>query len=501
MADLPILPDNPALLLKELRRRDFCAFLSGAWPLINGGQEIAWNWHIEAIGYELDQVAKGDNRRLLVNLPPRNGKSKIVSVIWVAYMLGRDPTRNFVCVSYSNELSGELARDCLALMRTAWYRELFPGTLIARNAAADFTTFRGGGRLATSVTGTLTGRGGDIIILDDVIKPSEANSEAVRNSVNAWYRSTLASRLNDKASGAILLVMQRVHQNDLSGALLETGEWRQLKLPAIATEATTVRLPRGRVHHRLPGEVLHPAREPLGVLEALKAEMGSIAFAAQYQQEPVPADGNAVKREWLRTFDPAALDTARGIIVQSWDTASKDNPHNDYSACVTALVRDRDIYVLDVFRKRMQIPELKHKVIAHAGAFQARVLLIEDAASGQQVLQLLRAEANPQVPDPISYRPNGSKLDRALGVSADIEAGRLHLPHDAPWLADFESELLGFPNSRHDDQVDALSQLMDWRITRYHPETEPVGGYVISIDDLSGEDAYDIDDPEFDPLY
>ena len=269
---------------------------------------------MEAIAHQLDRVANGDNLRLIVTIPPRNGKSKTISVIWVAWMLGQDPTRNFVCVSYSNELSGKLARDCLSIMQSHWYRELFAHTVISvrRSAAMDFETTRGGGRLATSVTGTLTGRGGDTIILDDVIKPEEANSDTTRNAVNDWYQSTLASRLNDKASGAIILVMQRLHQYDLAGMLLEAGGWYQLRLPAIATEDEVIPLPRGRRYLRRAGELLHPAREPQYVIEALRAAMGSTAFAAQYQQDPVPATGNIIDAGWFGAYDPATLDLAHG---------------------------------------------------------------------------------------------------------------------------------------------------------------------------------------------
>lgn len=274
--------EDPKGLLTQLCRHDFTAFLRKAWPWVSGGELLKWNWHIDAIAYKLDRVQIGESRRSLINLPPRNGKSKTISVAWVAWMLGSDPTLNFVCVSYSNELSGKMARDCRAIMESSWYREIFPGTIISktRSAAYDFETTRGGGRLATSVTGTLTGRGGDIIILDDVIKPEEANSETTRTSVNDWFRSTLASRLNDKASGAILCVMQRLHEDDLSGMLLRQGGWDHLALPAIATENASIMLAGGGVYRRREGDVLHPERETREILEELKDAMGSYAFEA-----------------------------------------------------------------------------------------------------------------------------------------------------------------------------------------------------------------------------
>jgi predicted phage terminase large subunit-like protein len=477
-------PDNPALLLHELLRRDFAVFARKAWAWISAGEPMLWNWHLDAIAHQLGRVASSDNLRLIVTIPPRNGKSKIISVIWVAWMLGQDPRLNFIGVSYSNELSGKLARDCLSILQAGWYRELFPRTIISarRSAAMDFETTAGGGRLATSVTGTLTGRGGDILILDDVIKPEEANSQTTRDAVNNWYQSTLTSRLDDKGSGAIILVMQRLHYYDLAGMLLEAGGWHQLKLPAIATEDEAIPLTRGRVHRRRAGDVLHPEREPLPVLDGLRAAMGSSSFAAQYQQDPVPATGNIIDASWFKTFDPAALALAPGRIIQSWDTASKDNPHNDWSVCVTALVRGKDIYILHVFRRRMQIPQLKASAIKLARQHRAHVLLVEDQASGTQLIQTLLAEMPLQVPSPIPRRPEGDKQSRAMGVSAMIEAGRVHLPLDAAWLAEFKAELLGFPNSRFDDQVDALSQLLEWlRRQDMNHSTPPAGGYLLDV--------------------
>jgi predicted phage terminase large subunit-like protein len=452
-------PQDAALLLREMQRRDFMAFLDRAWPYISGGQLLDRNWHIDAMAYRLDCVRARRSRRLLISLPPRNAKSKTVSIIWVAWMLGQDPSLNFVCVSYSNELSGNLARDCLTIMQAPWYRELFPRTIIRRAAAHDFQTTANGGRLATSVTGSLTGRGGDIIILDDVIKPDEATSEVTREAVNTWYRTTLASRLNDKESGAIICVMQRLHQFDLPGMLLEAGIWDHLALPAIAIEDENIPLTRGRRHVRREGDVLHPERESRETLEDMRAMMGSTAFAAQYQQAPVPALGNIFKASWLKTYD-VPDPNAGGEIVQSWDTGIKTAEGNSFSVCITALVRNRYVYILDVWRGRLEFPELQKKAIELARAHGAHTLLIEDRASGEGLIQSLRSERPVGVPLPIVCRPTSDKPTRAEGVSSMVEAGQLLLPTEAHWLGEFKSELLSFPSGRYDDQVDALSQLL-----------------------------------------
>jgi predicted phage terminase large subunit-like protein len=498
--------DDPHALLDEICRRDFLSFLTRAFPSINGGADLDPNWHLDAIAHELERVRDGTCKRLIVMLPPRNLKSIAISVAWVAWRLGSDPSLSFVCVSYSNELSGKHARDCRAIMQSGWYKRLFPGTVLAgaRSAAHDFETTAGGGRLATSTGGTLTGRGGDIIIIDDPIKPEEAMSDTTRDSVNEWFHTTLASRLNDKRRGAIITVMQRLHQYDLCGLLIESGEWDKLALPAIATETSVIPLTRGRTYVRQADEALHASREPLEALLRVKATVGSIIFAAQYQQQPVPAAGNMIRAGWLRSYD--ALDrSSGGRVVQSWDTASKDGVLNDWSVCITALVRRREVFIIDVWRRRVAFPDLKKAAISNARQFEARVMLIEDHASGTQLIQTLRNEQPRGVPAPVARKTEADKTTRLAGVSAMIEAGLLHLPREAPWLAEFKSELLGFPSSRYKDQVDALSQLLTWvDLQQRFEEPPPVGPIIFSVEGASDEDgsySWTHSGLENDPLY
>jgi predicted phage terminase large subunit-like protein len=455
---------DPHALLDAVLRRDFLSFLIRAFPHINGGADLIPNWHMDAIAQQLNRVRNGACKRLLVTLPPRHLKSIMISVAWVAWQLGKNPTLNFVCVSYSNELSAKHARDCRAIMQAAWYRHLFPRTSIAasRSAVHDFETTAGGGRLATSVGGTLTGRGGDIIIIDDPIKPDEAMSDTTRDAVNDWFHTTLASRLNDKKNGAIITVMQRLHQYDLAGMLIESGEWDELSLAAIATDDAVIPLTRGRFHSRKAGDVLHPARDSRPELLRIQRSVGSVIFAAQYQQQPVPSQGNMVRADWLRTYEQAG----GGRIVMSLDTASKDGLLNDWSVCIIASVQAKRVSILDVWRRRVEFPDLKKEAIRLARQHHASVMLVEDQASGTQLIQTLRSETPHGVPHPIGRRPEADKKTRLAGVSAMIEAGQLLLPKEAPWLAGFKQELLAFPSSRHDDQVDALSQLLAWVRTR-----------------------------------
>jgi len=456
--------DDPQKIVDAVLRSDFLSFLLKAFETASGGDSFASNWHHEAIAWQLGRIMAGDNTRLIVTMPPRYLKSITISVAWVAWMLGRDPMRRFVCVSYSSDLSQKHAGDCRAIMQTEWYRRIFPNTVLPRGSSSemDFRTTKGGGRLSTSVGGTLTGRGGDIIVIDDPIKPDEAMSDVARKKVLNWYSNTLSSRLNDKSRGAIILVMQRLHEEDLAGHLLEAGGWKHLSLPAIAETDERIATGAGRFHTRSAGEALHPARESVARLEALKKVTGSAVFSAQYQQAPVPAEGLYVMRSWLKRYNIVPEKQPGDVIVQSWDTASKDGVFNDWSVCITALKRKREVFVLDVFRGKLKFPDLRRKVEELARRHSINALLVEDAASGAQLVQQLREDKPDGIPAPVPVRPDADKVTRFSAQTPRIEAGELLLPVDAPWLATFERELLGFPNLKHDDQVDALTQLLAW---------------------------------------
>lgn len=452
---------TPPTLLDHLLRRDLGFFLQKAFGTVVQGDTFATNWHLDAITHHLEEVMAGRIRRLIINVPPRSAKSLCASVAFPAWMLGRDPTRRIICVSYAQDLAVKLSNQTRMLMRAPWYERLFPGTRLggAKNTESEFETTRGGYRMATSVGGVLTGRGGHIIIIDDPIKPADAMSEAVRSATNDWYDLSLLSRLDDKTMGAIILVMQRLHADDLTGHLLEQGGWTVLTLPAIAEADQFVPIGQGRVHHRRAGELLHPEREPLAVLEELRRSLGSFTFAAQYQQEPVPPGGNMFDLAWFRRYGEGLSTGAYGgdEIYQSWDTASKAGELNDCSVCTTWLVRDRAYYLLDVFRDRLGY--LRRKIVEMNVRWRPNGVLIEEKASGEHLIQDLRHTGEVFA---IAVQPQGDKVVRASSIAAVIEGGRVLLPERAAWLGEFEKEVLAFPHGRNDDQVDSMSQFLIW---------------------------------------
>ena len=225
------------------------------------------------------------------------------------------------------------ANDFRAVLEAPWYRSVFPTARIGQDSETEIELTARGSRLATSVGGTLTGRGGDLIIIDDPLKPDDAYSEIKRNAANGWFKNTLLSRLDDKRTGAIIIVMQRVHMDDLTGFVTsQSDEWEILNLAAIAEVDEVIPISDTDVQRRRVGEALSPVREPLSVLENMKLQLGSDAFSAQYQQMPVPPGDAIIKRHWIKRYAELPLQRERSLILQSWDTASKGGPENDFSS-------------------------------------------------------------------------------------------------------------------------------------------------------------------------
>jgi predicted phage terminase large subunit-like protein len=420
--------------------------------------------HIELMAAALEDCRRGRIKRLIINVPPRHLKSLCASVAFPAYVLGHNPAANIICASNGQDLADKLARDCRRIMNTAWYQTLFPTRLADRQAVYDFATTERGTRMATSVGGVLTGRGADLIIIDDPLKPDEALSETRRKAVNEWYDGTLLSRLNNKGTDAIVLVMQRLHQDDLVGHVLEQNHWTVASVPAIAEEEEAHRIKTlwgWRTFRRSRGDVLDPTRETAETLAQIRATIGEYHFSAQYQQNPTPLGGAIIKTDWLKRYDPSDLPETFTLILQSWDTANKATELNDYSVCTTWGIVEGRFFLLDVYRERLNYPDLRRRVKQLATQYVAHTVLIEDKASGTQLIQDLKEQGMASV---IGYTPppNTDKMLRLHAQTPAFENGAVLLPNEATWLATYVNELISFPGSRHDDQIDSTAQALDY---------------------------------------
>ncbi|GMO16196.1 hypothetical protein BwSH20_64500 [Bradyrhizobium ottawaense] len=343
-------------------------------------------------------------------------------------------------------------------MEAPWYCELFP-TRLGKSTEDELVTTKGGSRLAMSVGGTLTGYGADTIIVDDPLNAIGATSDAPRKGCNEWFDRSLMSRLNDKSEGSIIVVMQRLHQQDLTGHLIEKGGWNHLALPALAAQDTMIELT-NRSFVWKKGEPLQKRESP-EVLEALKSQLGSLVFQTQYLQDPAPDEGNDLKREWLRSCSIHPTRQSADEVVLSCDMSAKAGENSNYSTCLAFLVRNRnEYYLIDLWRGKVEFPELRQVMLEQHAKHQPCATLIEDTAMGSPLMSELKRGG---VQGVVAIKPIKDKRTRMSGETAKLQAGSLILPQTAPWLDDFLLEYVSFPFGKTDDMMDALSQFLTWR--------------------------------------
>jgi predicted phage terminase large subunit-like protein len=442
-------------------RNHFGAFVYAAFGVVNPGLKLRPNWHIDCVCHHLQMMVTGQTaKRLVLNQPPRSLKSFIVSVALPAWLLGRNPSSRIICASYSEDLANKFSRDCRALVESPFYKRIVPRTRLNPKKATEgeFETTRRGYRFTTSVGGTLTGRGGAVLIIDDPIKANDANSTVALEGAVDWFRNTALSRLDNPGESLIIVTMQRLHMNDLSGVLIENG-WPKLVLPAIATEPNDYVVAEGEVYHRPAGQLLQPDRDSMQALEEIRRETGSRVFAAQYQQNPTPPEGNMIKAAWLGRYQTTLARDKYRRVVLSCDPAGKAGARNDFTAITIVGVNNKEIHLLHVTRGHWTVLQMRDQIATLAKQWKPDPVLIEDTSSGMGLIQLLMEQSWLSI---VGRHPKDDKETRMSRHQGRFEAGRVLLPVETPWLADFESELLSFPNGRYDDQVDAFMLFLDW---------------------------------------
>ena len=452
-------------------RLDLNAFVERTFFEIKVSMPYCDNFHVTVICSDLMALERGDFRRLAVALPPRSLKSIIVSVAFVAWLLGHDPSLSIVCASYGQQLSDDPARLCRQVMMSDWYKRLFPATRFVskRPALADMVTTAGGRRFATSVGGTLTGFGADYILVDDPTKPDLAHSSVERIKANEWARNTMLTRFDNKGEGKAVIVMQRLHEEDMIGYLSSRLEMKVLAFPAIAQhdEHYEIETPFGIIRHdRREGEALHPERESLEVLLEIRREMGEQNFSAQFLQMPAPPGGSIIKIGGFGQYDQTHLPNFDQII-QSWDTANKDGELNDFSVCTTWGKRGKQFNLLHVWRKKVDFFALQQAVYDLAKLWDTNHVLVEEAGSGAHLMQGFKRDGFSKG---VAIKVRGSKELRAHAVAALIESGQVLLPLQASWLESYLFELRMFPAVRYDDQVDSTTQALNWMSAYSGPE-------------------------------
>jgi predicted phage terminase large subunit-like protein len=402
---------------------------------------------------KLEAVERGESRRLLLFLPPRHGKSMTGTQLFPAWYLGRHPNRSVITATYAQELSDDFGRRVKNLVTSPLHQAIFPGCRLSGDSASmrRFSTTAGGSYYAVGRGGPITGRGCDLLLLDDPIKDrEEANSETIRRALHEWYSHVAYTRL--QPGGAIVLIETRWHMDDLAGWLLREHldeRWEVVSLPAIAETDEDF---------RKVGSALWPERFPLLTLEQIRSSVGSAAWASLYQQRPAAAEGAIFQRAWWQFYQPP-LSIHFTRRVQSWDTAFKGGAENDYSVCTTWGVAEGGYYLLHLWRGRVEFPRLKQIFLTLAGEWKPSAILVEDRASGQSLIQELKAGTSLPV---LAVKVDTDKVTRAQAVTPLIESGKVFVPSGASWLADFLDELATFPAGVHDDCVDSVTQALNY---------------------------------------
>jgi len=451
----------------EKYRRSLREFTKASWPSIEPAQPFINNWHIDAISDHLQAVVEGDIKRLIINVPPRHMKSISVAVALPAWTWTKQPDKKFLYASYASSLSVRDSVKCRRLIDSNWYQDHFGDAFDLtsdQNQKQRFENNKTGARIATSVDGALTGEGGDIIIIDDPHNVRESDSSLVRQGVLDWWDQAMQTRLNDPRTGAFIIIMQRVHENDLAGHILANDlgqEWDHLCLPAryeIGHPTPTISTLGFADPRTKEGELLWPERVDKKTLDSLEKSLGSYASAGQLQQRPSPKGGGILKAKWWVPWESQDLPSNIEYVIQSYDTAFSTKETADYSARTTWGVFRHDgmmnIMVLDMWYDRVSYPDLRRIAQDSYEEWEPDAVLIEKKASGQSLLQDLRMAGIPV----LEYLPDRDKQARAHASSALLEDGRIYYPFDKKWAKDLIDICSAFPAGDNDDIVDTCTQ-------------------------------------------
>lgn len=485
-------PVSPAVLLDAIKREQarraasasLYEFVRQAWPIVEPGVPFIASWHIEAICEHLEAVTAGEIRKLLINIPPRHSKSTIVSVMFPMWEWLVRPEEKFLCASYSGVLSIRDNLKARRLVQSPWYQERW-GHMFAlagdQNAKQRFENDKTGYRLATSVGGTATGEGGSRLILDDPHSAQDAQSDVMRETALEWFDVVWSTRLNDPKRDAMITIMQRLHERDVSGHILEDiGGWEHLMIPA-EWDGVRRRTSLGEYDpRRTPGDLICPERFGPDEVRELKQLLGVYGTAGQLQQDPQPAEGGILKTKFIQLWPHDKGLPQFEYVLQSYDCAFTEKSTGDPTACTVWAVftheGQRNVMLIDAWDDHLSYPELRQKAITdwtteYGGPTKGHPfvrarrpdrVLIEAKASGQSLLQDLRLAKVPA----IGYNPgNADKVSRAHQAAPTLELGLVWVPESGKtpgfpvsWAKAFMKQVEKFPVAEHDDYVDTFTQ-------------------------------------------
>ncbi|MDQ7836023.1 MAG: phage terminase large subunit [Humidesulfovibrio sp.] len=438
-------------------------FILQSWHIIEPARPFVDGWHIGAICEHMEAVATFEIRELLVNMPPRHMKSIGISVCFVPWVWTWAPGRRSFNSSYELTLARRDNQKARTIIESPWYQERWGSKVSIKsdqNEKSKFENTHGGSRFVSSSGGKATGEGGDYVFCDDPhnVKDVSQDRETKRLSVLDWWDNSMSNRLDDPERGAFVVVGQRVHENDLSGHLLEQGGWVHLCLPAEYEGRRYVKTPLGFEDPRTKeGELLWPERFTGEALEKIKRKMHEAEYAGQFQQEPTPPGGGIFKWEWFQSYTELPRFER---IVDFWDTAQSVKDGAAYSVRERWGEAQNGYYLLHVLRERMDYPTLKQRIVDDYDAGGVDEVVVEDKSSGTSVIQDLQKDTKvPVIPYVLG---KDGKETRARAQASTVKGGNVWVPESAPWLPAFKNEVIMFPNGKFKDQVDVMAEALDY---------------------------------------
>ena len=447
--------------LYDLARCDFGTFVELAFPILHPGKKLVHAPYLDVLVALLEGCAAGRKDRVIVNLPPGYMKSMLISIMYVAWRLGVDPTAKFVCISYGDDLANKHAASTRKLMQSPVYKAIFPGTVLDKKSEGWLTTTKGGYRYATAVGSDITGFRPTEIIVDDPIEPEEGSSELVKQKLRSWISSSVLTRFEDNAKNVFILVMHRIAPDDLAGTLQAQGGYFTLSLPLVAEKQETFGSRGEIIMTRQPGELLHPGRMTLEQVERLKREISPHAFASQYQQRPVFGGSGMCSIDRLACYDaPPKFEH----VIHSWDIGATidGNPSVCTKWGVAANSTGRgNLYLTDVVRLKLELPDVRAAIKAQDRLDKPDLIVIDHRGAGIGVYQELRKAGYRH----LYYagdagRSNDSKIDRFGKALLYMYDGVVKFPVSGTFLDDVLYALATFPELKEFDLIDSITQLV-----------------------------------------
>ena len=454
---------------RELSKRRFDFYFKQSWKVIEPAKELKDSWAIGLMCEYAQACAEREIKRLIVNIPPRNGKSSIWTISFPTWVWLNSPHERFMCASYSQGLSTKLSEDRKLLLESDFYRLLAPPEALLSEGSKLKNKYSNSARgimFSTSMTATSTGLGCSFLVIDDPLSAQEGESKAAREGAIYGFEKGLYTRLNDKENDVIIIVQQRLHELDLVGHVLEEiGGYETLVLPGICERPEKWIYPISqKVVERQIGELLNPEYENAEVMEKLRQTLGEYGFAGQVQQRPAPAGGGFIKYGYLIPYQTVPEFTQ---IVQSWDTAGAEESDSCPWVGLCFGIFEGGYYLLDMVRKTMLYPDGKRAVIEFERKWKPNAVLIENKSTGLALIPELKRDPSVKA-GIIPIDPKGSKQERIFAELPQIEAGRIRVPdlqifpESRAMLMQVQAEMMSYPRSATVDIIDALSQFLMW---------------------------------------